>query len=257
MLLSTNHGTMIVNRNDYRLKAPNDGYGVGFQLMTTSSYEQGEIDFALGLIFSRKTTHGDGVIAIDCGANIGVHTVEWARLMTGWGSVHSFEAQEALFYALAGNIAINNCFNVRARLAAVGEKCGRIAVPDVDYRSPCSFGSLELIQASDEYIGQVIDYSRASRIIDMITIDSLRLARVDFIKIDVEGMEIATLRGAADVLERYKPLLLIEVIKTDKQALDGILSAAGYKQFAIGPNIIAAHALDPVVGRLAEIAPPA
>jgi hypothetical protein len=27
------------------------------------------------------------VVAIDCGANIGIHTIEWATAMTGWGSV--------------------------------------------------------------------------------------------------------------------------------------------------------------------------
>jgi FkbM family methyltransferase len=58
-------------------------------------------------------------VAIDCGANIGVHTTQWARLMTGWGRVVAFEPQERIYYALAGNIAINNCFNVRAIHAAV------------------------------------------------------------------------------------------------------------------------------------------
>ena len=37
---------------------------------------------------------GDGVMAIDCGANVGVHTLEWSRLMYGWGEVIAFEAQE-------------------------------------------------------------------------------------------------------------------------------------------------------------------
>ena len=62
----------------------------------------------------RRRFHGDGVVAIDCGANIGVHTVEWAIAMTGWGSVVAIEAQERIYYALAGNIAINNCFNAIA-----------------------------------------------------------------------------------------------------------------------------------------------
>jgi FkbM family methyltransferase len=83
------------------------------------------VDFAAGLLTLRRQYYGDGVVAIDCGANIGVFTLEWARAMTGWGSVIAVEAQERIYYALAGNIAINNCFNARAVLAAVADKPGK------------------------------------------------------------------------------------------------------------------------------------
>ena len=99
VLTSTNHGMMIVNRNDYFMIDNESGYGVGHQLLNTSSFDQQEIDFALALIYRRKVNFGEGVVAIDCGANIGVHSVEWARLMTSWGSVITFEAQEKIFYA--------------------------------------------------------------------------------------------------------------------------------------------------------------
>ncbi|MGA8320591.1 MAG: hypothetical protein WB774_07170 [Xanthobacteraceae bacterium] len=36
----------------------------------------------------------------------------------------AFEAQERIYYALAGNIAINNCFNARAINAAVSNRSG-------------------------------------------------------------------------------------------------------------------------------------
>ena len=35
VLLSTNHGTLIVNRNDYRMVDEDKGYGVGYQVMNT------------------------------------------------------------------------------------------------------------------------------------------------------------------------------------------------------------------------------
>ena len=72
----------------------------------------------------RRRHYGEGVLAIDCGANIGVHTIEWAKAMTGWGSVLAIEAQERIYYALAGNIAINNCFNAFAIHAAVSSESG-------------------------------------------------------------------------------------------------------------------------------------
>jgi hypothetical protein len=53
VLASTNHGTMSVNRHDYRL-VEGSGYGVGFQLLQTSSFDQAEIDIALQLLQKRK-----------------------------------------------------------------------------------------------------------------------------------------------------------------------------------------------------------
>ena len=66
---------------------------------------------------------------VDCGANIGVRTVEWAKGMTGWGTVVAIEAQERIYYALAGNITINNCFNAHAIHAAVGAQEGTLRSP--------------------------------------------------------------------------------------------------------------------------------
>src|SRR5262249_6937922 len=158
----------------------------------------------------------DPVVAIDCGANIGVYTVEWARLMRGWGSVLAFEPQEKIYYALAGNVALNNCFNVTARLAAVGATCGKLAVPHVGYCIPSSFGSLELVEAdANEYIGQNVDYSRPALHVDLLTIDSLQLPRIDLLKIDVEGMELQVLEGARESIHRSHPQIVIEVIKSD------------------------------------------
>jgi FkbM family methyltransferase len=255
--MATDHGTLIVNRNDYRLTGENAGYGIGHQLMTASSYEPGEVALALSLLRSRRMNYGSGVLAVDCGAHIGVHTIEWARLMFAWGTVISFEPQEPLFYALAGNIAINNCLNVRARLAAVGAVCGTIGVPAINYYAPTSFGSLELTPTSGEYIGQVVDYSKIAQQVPVLTIDSLGLPRLDFIKIDVEGMEAEVLQGAADTVHQHKPQMIIEVIKADRPAVHEFLASAGYHSFAAGPNIVAVHDSDPVLEHLGSSMSPA
>ena len=78
VLVSTNHGSMLVNRQDYCLVGEGQGYGVGWQLLTNSAYDPAEVDLVQQLLASRKNNFGDGVMAIDCGANIGVHTIEWA-----------------------------------------------------------------------------------------------------------------------------------------------------------------------------------
>ena len=251
VLVSTNHGTMIVNRNDYRMVGENTGFGVGFQLMNTSSYDPGEVALTLDLLRIRRANYGEPVVAIDCGANIGVFTLEWARLMRGWGTVYAFEPQEKIYYALAGNVALNNCLNVTARLAAAGAHCGKLAVPPVDYCVPSSFGSLELTEADgNEYIGQNIDYSRPAQHVDLVTIDALQLPRIDLLKIDVEGMEFEVLQGARESIERCRPEIVVEVIKSDEKALSKLLEDAGYRCFPKGMDILAVHETDPVLSRL-------
>src|SRR5215467_7471806 len=101
VLAASDHGTMIVNRFDYHMVDQRGGIGVGFQILETASFDASEVEFVLSLLGLRRRYYGDGVIALDCGANIGVHTVEWAKRMSGWGEVIAFEAQERVYYALA------------------------------------------------------------------------------------------------------------------------------------------------------------
>lgn len=254
VLASSNHGTLIVNRNDYRMIDASRGYGVGYQILNTSSFDPQEIGFVLALLGLRKTYFGEGVMALDCGANIGVHTIEWAKHMHDWGRVLAFEPQERIYYALAGNIAINNCFNARAHLAAVGSECTEIRIPVPDYLVPASFGSLEIRQrANTEFIGQNIDYSEANmRAVAQKTIDSFKLSRVDLIKIDVEGMETDVLAGAAETIARCKPLMTIEIIKTDKATVEKFLLQHGYRIYPMGINVLAVHESDPTNNNLKQ-----
>jgi len=246
VLASSDHGTVILNRFDYRMVDKTKGYGVGFQILEKSTFDPEEVDLALSMLGMRRKYFGNGVVAIDCGANIGVHTIEWAKKMTGWGSVIAIEAQERIFYALAGNIAINNCFNAKAVFAAVSATNGTMRVPNPDYLQPSSFGSLELSRrANTEFIGQPIDYSeeRTSEI-RMLALDSFALGRVDLIKIDVEGMELDVLEGAAQSIARYHPVLMVESIKTDKAKLQEWLQRNEYRTFDIGLSILAIHQTD-------------
>jgi FkbM family methyltransferase len=248
VLASTAHGSMILNRNDYQ-ETPNGSFGVGDQLLKTSFFDPDEVDLALQLLGARREVFGEGVVALDCGANIGVHSVEWARSMHGWGSVVSFEAQERIFYALAGNIALNNCLNAKAVWCAVGSSCGEVRVPSLDYNRASSFGSLEIRPAGqNEYIGQPADYSDSGTVpTPLISIDSKNYSRVDLIKIDVEGMEMEVLEGAVETIRITKPIILIETIKSDVDKVKCFLSNIGYVTTPAGINILAIHESDPVV----------
>jgi FkbM family methyltransferase len=252
VLVASGHGSLIVNRNDYRMIDAERGYGVGYDILGTSFYKPDEIANALYLLTLRREFFGEGVVAIDCGANIGVHTIEWAKMMQGWGRVIAIEAQERIFYALAGNIALNNCFNATALYAAVGATAGTITVPQPDYLKPASFGSLELRPGdSNEFIGQPIDYAPEKGIeICLLAIDSLGLDRIDFLKIDVEGMELEAIEGARESIKRSRPQIFVETIKTDKDALTTLLDGLGYAHFQLGMNLLAVHRSDPALQKI-------
>ena len=254
VLVASDHGTMIVNRFDYHTVAPDRTYGVGYRILENGRWNQPEVDQVRQLLTLRRTHFGDGVVALDCGANIGVHTVEWAKMMTGWGSVIAFEAQERLFYALAGNIVINNCLNARAILSVLGAQDGTVRIPTPNYQSPGSFGSLEMrLTTNTEFIGQAIDYSDEATIqARCMTLDSLNLTRVDLIKIDVEGMEPDVLGGALNTLVACRPTLFAEYGKAGWDVLAGLLTPLGYTLFRTPENLIAVHASDPAMASIRQ-----
>jgi FkbM family methyltransferase len=241
--VATDHGTMIVNRFDQQIVGSDTGIGAGYQLLNRASYDASEVDLLLKLLDLRREHYGDGLVAVDCGANLGVHTIEWARHMTGWGVVLAFEAQERIYYALAGNIAINNCFNARALHAAVASRAGTMKIPNPNYLTYSSFGSLELKQLDNpEFIGQTIDYSEDKMVeVRMVSLDSYNFPRLDLIKIDVEGMELDVLAGGAKCIAERRPILLVESLKTDSGVLRAWLEDRGYSVIPTGMNFIALH----------------
>jgi FkbM family methyltransferase len=258
VLAASNHGAMIVNRLDYRTRDDGRSDGVGFQILDQGAYDAVEAELAVKLLMLRREFHGDGVTAIDCGANIGVHTLEWAAAMTGWGSVVAIEAQERLYYALAGNIALNNCFNAIAIHGAVAAEVGVMKIPCPDYLMPASFGSLELKQRADnEFIGQPVDYSDDKMApVQKVPLDALNLARVDLIKIDVEGMEMEALEGARNMITAHHPILLVEQIKAGSELLRAFMAVHGYETVEAGINLLGIHVSDPVRNHLRPQAAP-
>jgi FkbM family methyltransferase len=245
VLANSRHGAMIVNRLDYNQAFNGEYYGVGAQILETGAYDPGEIEVLCELLKVRRQHYGDGVIVLDCGANIGVHAVAFAQLMQGWGQVIAIEPQERLFYALAGNLALHNCSNARAIWGAVDRNCGFIDIPQPDYDQLGSFGSFELMaRLGNEDIGQPIDYDRKTSRVQTFALDTVETHRVDLIKLDVEGMELDALDGAHELIERCRPLLFVECIKVPKAELQAFLAEVNYKHFSYGMSLLAGHADD-------------
>lgn len=235
---SVQGAAMILNRFDYDTEKKERG--VGLDLL-----EDGERCTGMGVIvarlaLARRQSHGDGLVLIDGGANIGTFTIPWARLMHDWGRVIAFEPQQWPYYALCGNIALNNCFNAEARRQALSHCLGSIGVPFYHPLEPHNAGSVRLGEGEH---------------VQTVTIDSLNLDRLDILKLDLEGMEPDALAGARQTIARCKPIIIAEgMICGPGRIADAV---PDYAIVSIGPDLLCVPGTEEngqLIGAMMELA---
>jgi FkbM family methyltransferase len=164
-------------------------------------------------------------VIVDAGANIGLISIPAAQAVREkGGTVHAFEVQRMLFYALCGSVALNDLENLHICRSGVGFAKAVLKIPKVDYGVPQDLGMLSLTR-QDEIIAQ--------ENVEIIAIDDLTLPRLDFFKIDVEGMEIDAIRGARRTLEKNLPWCWIEHWKVGIAAIKQEFVGMPYKFFRI------------------------
>lgn len=162
---------------------------------------------------------------VDAGANIGLLSIPIAgSIKSRGGIVHAFEAQRMMFYALCGAAALNDLDNLHAHHAGVGAAPGRVLVATLDYSQPQDFGMLSLTEQLD---------GRPSENVPLIALDALNFPRLDFLKVDVEGMEIDVLKGAHALIARERPWCWIEYWKTGIEQIRAQFTHLGYKFYVM------------------------
>lgn len=139
-------------------------------------------------------------VALDIGANFGSHTFHFASIAK---VVYAFEPQLELFRMLSGSLALQHRMNVTAMNVAVGSEFGVINCPNMDFMRPNNFGGVSLL---DEWKGGTVQ---------VIPIDEIPLNQCDFVKIDVEGMELSVLEGAQKTIEKFRPIISVEADRED------------------------------------------
>jgi hypothetical protein len=55
--------------------------------------------------------------------------------------------------------------------------------------------------------------------VDIVPVDSFEFDRVDFVKMDIEGMEVEALKGARQTIEKYRPWMFIEYWAVDSEQI--------------------------------------
>jgi FkbM family methyltransferase len=137
-----------------------------------------------------------GSVAVDVGANVGMHTLVMAHY-AAHGRVYSYEPSPAIFARLSHNLAINQARNVEPRMLAVSSRPGHVGY--VDASSKPNIGTSRVDADADTTVPAV-------------TLDDELAAApaVNLIKIDVEGHELEVLRGARTVLATQRPAVVLE-----------------------------------------------
>lgn len=142
-----------------------------------------------------------GDTVLDIGANIGLTALRMSAVL-GNGKVYAFEPDPQNYGRFQAHIRSAKVPNVEGFQCALGSEEG---VGNLCNDEPRNRGCVWI---------DTVDAERTSSV-RVTTVDRFckrqGLSRVDLIKIDTEGAELAVLRGAGKVIEKWKPRLFVEV----------------------------------------------
>lgn len=156
----------------------------------------------------------EGDIFLDVGGYVGWYSIQAAKAVGPAGKVIALEPDEINRNQLERNLKLNNILNVQVLSKAIWSSSGTVN---------WSHGE----EPVWHQIGQVPtgDSREAASIDDLV--QTLGLAQLDWVKLDIEGAEIEAIEGARETLNSLRPVLFIEVHKT-RERLVGMLREIGY-----------------------------
>ena len=139
-----------------------------------------------------------GMVSVDVGANIGLHTLALARAVGASGRVHALEPAPDNCRLLARSVRRARLPQVRIHPVAATESSGTALL----HWSDGNRGDHRLVAAED---------SRNTVTIETVTLDQLLTdePHVDFMKIDAQGCEVSAFRGFVKTLRRNPQILIL------------------------------------------------
>lgn len=130
----------------------------------------------------------EGDYVVDAGAFIGDHTTAYLKAVGPSGYVMAFEPNPEAYRCL-----LHNCPDAQNVFAGLGEKEDKLR-----FATGTNMGASHICGIGDKKV-------------DIVTLDSYNLPKLDFLKLDVEGFEIPALKGATKTIFKFKPTMWIEV----------------------------------------------
>lgn len=161
-----------------------------------------ELEYELHLMDSYLKTSD---VVVDIGANVGAYTVKSAAIAGDDGLVIAIEPTPEMAAMNLFNIIQNSLSNVRLRVACVSDQPGQMAFW-MRANKPNSFTLVPTEGAAC--------FNSKVTTLDIISKEE-GLVRLDFLKIDAEGVENEILEGGANTIANFKPIILVEATITE------------------------------------------
>ena len=149
-----------------------------------------------------------GMVACDVGSHLGYLALVLARLAGPSGRVYAFEPLPRHVKLLRRTLARNRLAQVTVVAQAVGVHTGRATLEEWPN------------DAMNRVVEGIADWKGKTVQVPITTLDDWTarvegLHRLDLIKLDIEGQELAALQGAAGLLRRYRPAIVCEIHRRD------------------------------------------
>jgi len=169
-----------------------------------------------------KPTKGE--VFVDVGAHIGKYTIQIAKVVGESGLVVAIESHPKNYKVLLENIRLNGLKNV---------------IP-VNIAAWCSEGRVRLfIGDKNGHHSIKRDFGRGSLVVKARALDDvleeLRVEKVNWIKIDVEGAELEVLKGLQNTLRKYRPTVIAEITR-EHYEIEDLIRKLGYTLKNIAPT---------------------
>ncbi len=191
----------ILNINSHKFSTiPND-IGISEELLMFHTHEPLSTKLLTSLL--KK-----GMYCLDVGSNIGYYSCLESNAVGNTGKVISIEPSPINFKYLKKNIELQNMSNTEIHNFACGSENSEIEFLVSDRSNWSRVATDKFVDAPPDAILQTIK-------VPMKTVDYLieekSLPQLDFIRMDVEGYEVNIVEGMHKTLEKFNPLLHMEI----------------------------------------------
>jgi len=187
----------------------------------------GDGDHLTELVFKHFINTGSNVV--DVGANIGTHSLLAAKLARE-GRLFSFEPGNQAFEALQNNLRLNKVTNVVTVFGAVAKESGTTSFYEHLYSNEKNF---VLLNGTKPKLGSVVTVP-AYRLDSFLS--NFAVSEIDFLKIDVEGLELEVLKSLGQFIDNVKTIYFECSIKNYaryKHTPEEVISFLNSKNFQI------------------------
>lgn len=178
-----------------------------------------------------------GMVILDIGANVGFYSLFFARLVGAAGRVYAFEPDPLSRRILEGRKHAAGLSNLEIAPVALGDREGRVTL----YCNPTNRADNRLHDSLQAPGVEAVN-------VPLTTLDTFcaerGITRVDAMKMDVQGAEVAALRGMRETMRKTPPRWLFlefepELLQSagaSPAELWALLDEFGYDPFAVGDD---------------------